>query len=98
MPPQDRREGELSCPCALVGMFKFDEAFVDPTSPVVPAPDLAARQSSRDRSARDEDGPQVPDIRPGWLRPGTPPIGNLVIVRLHEEHLGRRLCQLNEIA
>jgi hypothetical protein len=90
--------GRTELPSRLVRVFKFDEAFVDPTSAVVPAPDLAPHQPSRDRSPRDEDGPEVPHIRPGRLRPGAPPIGNLVFVRLHEEHLGRQACQLNEIA
>jgi hypothetical protein len=29
----------------------------------------------------------VPDIGPGRLRPGTRPIGNLVVLRLHESIL-----------
>jgi len=49
------------------------------------APDFAAHEPSRDGSARNQHRPEVPDIRPGRLRPGTPPIRNQAFARLHSD-------------
>ena len=49
------------------GSAIFDEFLVDPAPAVVPPPHLAKHQPTGDRTPRDEDGPEVPNLRPGRL-------------------------------
>ena len=76
-----------------IGVVKLDEPFVNPMSSIVTAPDFAAHEPSRDGSARNQHRPEVPDIRPGRLRPGTPPIRNQAFARLHNDFQIMNMCQ-----
>src|SRR5260221_11317482 len=44
------------------------EFLINPVAPVVAPPDLSKYQAAGDRSPRDEDGPQLPCLSPGWRR------------------------------
>ena len=76
-----------------IGVVKLNEPLINPMSSIVAAPDLAAHEPSRDGSARNQHCPEVPDIRPGRLRPGTPPIRNQVFARLHNDFQIMNMCQ-----
>src|ERR1700674_4306766 len=45
----------------------LNEFLVDPVSPVVPSPDATDNKPSGNRSSRNDDGPDVPNLRPGGL-------------------------------
>jgi hypothetical protein len=47
---------------------KLDELLVRPMPPIVAAPDSSIDEPACNRSARKEDGRQVPCLGPGWLR------------------------------
>ena len=49
----------------IVGVF--DKFLVDPVAPVVPAPDFSANKPAGNRSPWKDDGPKMPDFRPGRL-------------------------------
>src|SRR4030088_2677632 len=49
----------------------LNESLVDPVSPVVPSPDATDNKPAGDRSSRNDDVPEVPNLSPG-SRPGQP--------------------------
>jgi hypothetical protein len=64
----------------------LNDPLVDPVSPVVPSPDAADNKPARDRSPRNDDSPEVPNLCPGG--PGRP-VQDLKIVVALRGHLRR---------
>src|ERR1700687_1769730 len=46
----------------------LNEFHINPVVPIVSPPDLSKDEPAGDRSSRDEDGPQMPCLSPGWRR------------------------------
>jgi hypothetical protein len=69
----------------------FNALFVDPTSPIMPAPDLTENKSAGNRSSRNDHGPKVPDLRPSGF--GTP-VQHRKVISAGRFHFPGRIFQV----